>query len=252
MLIKKRLQKGFTLIELLVITPIIILAVMGTVALLINLIAENAITNAENAASAEVQSALSEIQNNLSSSEKFLATNELSDSGKASNYGNASDPQGDSYPFNGMQLIGKTYDQTTNGPAFPDSPASCNSANRVNNSPIRPTNTIYFAKKENSTKTTLKRRILTTTSPSICGTSIVPRSCEAGNTAPCAQDAIIAHDVVKFWPTYYNGNTEIVGTRNQTTLDNATAVKVELIVKKTIGGKDVRYKGEVRFDLLNK
>ena len=56
MLIKKRLQKGFTLIELLVITPIIILAVMGTVALLINLIAENAITNAENAASAELQS----------------------------------------------------------------------------------------------------------------------------------------------------------------------------------------------------
>ena len=56
MLIKKRLQKGFTLIELLVITPIIILAVMGTVALLINLIAENAITNAVNAASAELQS----------------------------------------------------------------------------------------------------------------------------------------------------------------------------------------------------
>lgn len=98
-------QYGFTLVELLVITPIVILAVMGTVALLINLIAENAVTNAENAASAEVQSVLSEIQNSLSSSDVFLYNPSITDTSR-NNYYPTGTPSS-SAPFNSMYIIGK-------------------------------------------------------------------------------------------------------------------------------------------------
>ncbi len=250
---KKRRHTGFTLVELMVITPIVMLAVIGTMALLVNLVAENAITNAENSISAEAQNALSEVQNSLSSAEMFLVTNGLSDSGKSGNYGSASDTPNSSQPFRGMQIIGKTYDQVveTSGkvvPAYKNSPADCSTAARVSNG-VQNTNTIYFAKQVGSTaRAELKRRVLTTEPRNICGTSIFLRSCEAGYSSPCDNDDTLARDVVSFNITYYNASgTSISGAAANT----AVAAKVELMLKKSVGGKDISYKGSVRFNLLN-
>ncbi len=253
-----------------VIAPIVIIAVVGTIALLINLIADNAVTNAENSASAEVQSALNEIQNSLSSAQAFRVapgssftappTVTISDSTQGTQYQNLAPNSTD--PFRRMYIIGETYDQIADGtnlsPAFiADQPNSCSSANRVSNK-ILPNNTVYFAKNQNASKTTLYRRVLhATTSPTatICGgTPLTIRSCEAtNNTTACDQDDVIATDVVKFQPTYYLANGDAIAPLSLTaaTIANATAVKIELVIKRSIGGKDITYRGSTRFDLLN-
>lgn len=250
MLIRRNKQEGFTLVELLVITPIIILAVAGTVALLINLVAENAITNAENAASAEVQNALNEIQNSLSSSSTLLTRDSDLNASDASKSDYPAGPASSEKPFAGAYIIGKTHDQVADGPAFiANDPNDCSSPDKVKNS-IRPTNTIYFAQDTTSSKTDLKRRVITATSPAICGASIIRQSCKI--TSPpsgCAEDAILAKDVVRFQPRYYTSSgSEINDLSN---LSNATAVSIELIIKRSVAGKDVVFKGYNRFSLLN-
>lgn len=250
------IQKGFTLVELMVIAPIIIIAITGTIALLVNLIAENVIANEEAAMTAEVQNALDEIEESLSSADQFLASGEgltSNDATRSNSYPSGSPSY--SNPFNGMYIIGETYDQVADGstiiPAYENSPASCGSSEMSSNS-IEKTNTVYFAQKASSSKTELKRRILTAEDPrAICGTSIFPPSCESINPQPtsgCTKDDVLAKDVVQFKVEYCIENS----CSEATSKANATAAKVTLVIKRSVAGKSVVSQGTRQFALLNK
>lgn len=247
------LQQGFTLIELLVISPIIIIAVAGTLALLINLVTENVVANQENAMTSEVQNALNNIEKSLSSADKFLGIgsgpDNLPDAAQSSSYQDGA-PSYPSGVFNGMFIIGNTYDQVSNGssivPAFRDAPEACGSAGMSGN-PIARTNTVYFAQRSESSKTDLKRRVLTEETRNICGSSIFLDSCKAKDlNSNCTKDDILATDVVLFDVTYFKNNA-VTADKSE-----ADAASVRLVLKRSIAGKAVVSEGERYFALLNR
>lgn len=247
------IQKGFTLVELMVIAPIIIIAITGTIALLVNLIAENVIANEESAMTAEIQSALDEIEESLSSADQFLNSGDeltASDATRSSSY--PPGPPSTGNPFAGMNIIGETYDQSAEGstiiPAYSQNPNGCGSARSSN--PIIKTNTVYFAQRVNSSKTELKRRILTDPSRDPCEASIFPPSCESISPQPtsgCTKDDVLAKDVVRFRVKYFDESGSETSNRA-----NATAAEVNLVIRRSVAGKSVVSEGTRRFALLNK
>lgn len=250
-------QKGFTLVELMVISPIIIIALVGTIALLVNLISESVISTEKNTMTSEIQNGLDDIESSLSSASHFLnatgSSDNLRDDQQDSSYREGPASASGNNIFNSMYINGLTHDQIKfNGiitPGYRDNPGGCGSSEMSSNE-IAKTNTIYFAQVSSSTSTSLKKRILTEENRSLCGDTIFPESCEALNSpSGCTNDdVLIKNGLVLFEVKYCIENNCSVSNSKS----DADGASVRIVLKRSIAGKSVVNEGTRRFSLLNR
>lgn len=259
MLSSKNNQRGFTLIEVGIVVPILLLIVLGLVSSLYFAYTIYVTERVQAQSSYDISEGLSMIEKDVSLSSQFLSTNDATTTDAylpASNGGTWS-YLGESE--NVRALILRTYTSTTNPESNNRSPVFVNqlgcSADRVYYNDVLDYNTIYFVSQNNL----YRRRIVNSTSPSLCQTAYQAQSCPSLETlgtptrnAACASDdELIVKDVIDFRVTYYQNSASSTPLDTYTSggdalLPSSNAIEVSI----TTGRKSMGSVTPVRSSIL--
>ena len=248
---------GFTLIEMLVIAPIVILAIGGFIALMVNMVGNVLVTRDQTNMIYESQDALNRIEDDIRLSSQFLTTT-----------GTLSSPQGSDSNFTGTAafsnssntLILSTY-TTTKNPGdstrelvyFRNQPNACDSQkifNKVLNGQI-----IYFIKNGSLWRRTILPSYNTNATPdlqTVCATPWQLNSCSPGYSASRCQtnDVEVMKNISSLTVEYYStpSSTTNIGASSA---NAATSVKVTTNGSKTTAGRPVSVSQSTRVTKIN-
>ncbi len=223
---------GFTLVEIVVVAPIVVLVIAGILAVLINFISSNSITNEQLSLTNEVNGSLGDMETTLGSAQSFASS--VSSSLGLQN-SNSSDYS--SQP----RLIGITADEVGTGNNI--SPAQEDCTQPLSSDNLRPTATIYYLDSSQN----LKLRVLTKSATPCGGTSVNPKNCRAFNiTSSCINDKVLATNVTNFTVKYCIDGSCSTGN-NPTSADS---VNVSITASKTVAGKQFTHSNSLRISPL--
>ncbi|HYG83449.1 MAG TPA: hypothetical protein VD907_01065 [Verrucomicrobiae bacterium] len=235
---------GFTLVELVIVVPIAMLTLMAVVAVLINLVADNASVRGELSAMHDTQQALNTIETDASLAAKFITTKDAPFNDPYGPSGN-----GGSWSFNGSSsdinaLLIRAYATTANPLDTTKTAVYINELGCSNDvilsNPALTTNILYFVQGGN-----LYRRVLTDTSKTTCAPQYQKQSCPpnrtTNNTICKTDDSLLLSDVTKFKVDYFSdplsGTPLNTSSGAASVLDPAVAVRVTIKVSKSIAGQ---------------
>lgn len=251
-------QAGFTLVEVAVIAPIVILVLGGILALLIGLMSNNLASRGELETIENMNSALTTIEDDIKLASAFRTKIDT----------DFSDPYGKgignawSYKGNGAGdrvLIMRTYATTRSPRDSLKSPVYINdngcSTDALLSNPALNANMIYFVENGN-----LYRRTLTDIDEDTCSPQFQRQSCPPGVASPNAlcktDDALLLTNVSRFDVEYNDNPNDSVyldpyPANNDTILDPAKAVKINITVTKKLGGRTFSLARELLASKLN-
>lgn len=252
-------QAGFTLVEIAVIAPIVLLAIIGILALLINLMGNNLAARTEVAIVHDTNAALNTIEDDIRITSAFIPgkDTDFSDPYGSNGSGAAWDYKGSS--ATSRVLILRAYATTRSPRDSQKQPVYINEsgcgANIILSNPALTTNIIYFLQNGS-----LYRRTLTRTGPSTCAPQFQRQSCPPNlaspNTICKATDALLVSGVTNFSPSYFaSAETpnaiDVYNTTDPNALNAAKTVDVKLEVERRINGKPFKLTRNLRVTKLN-
>lgn len=276
-------RRGFTLIEMLIIAPVVILAIGGFIALIVNMTGEVLSSRGSNSLAYEVQDTLNRIEQDVKLSTTFLAENTIDFS--------ASNPQGFGDHGSTTNFANVTADNTalilgaivtnanpvvagTNNIYLKDAPNACTSfALYSRNTPLI-MNIVYFIDDRGDSdpnNDTLWRRTIMptnyTTTANLCGgTPWQQPSCKPGysssfcktNDVKLVEGVSVENFVVEYYPTASSSTPTAVASnpatpldQRKTALEGSQTVKVTLTAQRTIAGRDISRTATLRATRLD-
>lgn len=258
-LTRHKAQAGFTLIEIAVVAPIVIIAITGILALLINLMGNNLAARQEVAIVHEANAALNTIEDDVKLTSQFLIT---TDPAFTDPYG--PDSAGDSWYYKGdgagdRELILRAYATTLSPRHSNKQPVYINengcAADTILSNPALTTNIIYFLRDND-----LYRRTLTRTDQTTCAPQFQRQSCPPDLASPNAicqtNDELMIADINTFDVRYYaspESTTEldVYSSTDPDILQNANTIEVELTIDRRLSGRPFELTRTLRVSKLN-
>ncbi len=267
-------QRGFTIIEVAIVAPMLILIVLGILALLINLVTDNAVQIARNSLIGETRSAFSAIENDVASSSTFipssLPSNFTDGSPRPTSFTYKSDGTTtnnvSSSNLKGIFLQGynqvldpdpSNTSKTRTIPAYKQNgdPTCSNINTDLGNA--MPIAVMYWVEKGDLYRRTIIDKDTPTTA--ICGTPLVKQSCpeDAAQVAPCTViDTKLMSNVTKFQIDYYltpSSTTPMNAyiASPSPTIDQARSIQVTVEATKQAAGQSVNYSSSLRISRLS-
>lgn len=252
---------GFTLIEMLIIAPVVILAISGFVALMVNMVGD-VLTSRDNATLAyNSQDALDRIEQDTRLSLQFLTTT-----------GSLTSPQGSNNNFTGtsaftnnantliLSTLATDSNPTNNGRRllyYANQPNVCGTLQTYNT--VFSTQTIYFIKDSSLWRRTIVPDYNFNASPNSQTLCVTPattvwqqNSCSPGYTATRCQtnDAEVMKNIASMDVKYFNspGSTSEIGSGNA---GAATTIEVTLTGQKVTAGRTFTNSVKLRATKLN-
>lgn len=252
-------QAGFTLVEIAVVAPIVIIAITGILALLINLMGNNLAARAEVAIVHDVNATLTTIEDDVKIASRFLTTID----------GDFSDPYGPNnagatWNYNGggedsRTLIARTYATTLSPRDSRKQPVYLNengcTPDTILTNPALTTNTIYFLHENN-----LYRRVLTRSTSNACAEQFQRQSCPPDIASPnaiCqANDTLLLRDVSAFKIAYYSTSSSttplnVYGSSDPNVLAPAATVEITIEIDRRLSGQPFELTRSLRATKLN-
>lgn len=256
--IKRASQTGFTLIEMLIIAPIVILAIGGFVALMVNMVGEVLVTREESSLAFETQQALDRIEQDVRLSTQFLVTSGTLTSPQGSDDGAAAFSNASNALLLSSLATDKNPSDVSRGLIYiANQPNPCGGDQRYNR--VLLTKVFYYVKSGSLwRRTVVPNWVLdpasTAGSETVCANVWQVNSCTPGytNTTQCkTNDEKIMENVSALNIQYYAdpGGTTALTTAEATT---AGSINVTINSQKTVsGGNVVTDTGNVRVSKLN-
>lgn len=255
----RRAQAGFTLVEIAVVAPIVVIAITGILALLINLTGNNLAARAEIGIIHEANATLATIEDDASISSRFLTT---ADSSFSDPYGQNGNGASWNYAGGGpgdRALILRTYATDLPPRHSHKQPIYINengcAPDVLLSNPALTTNVIYFLQDGN-----LYRRVLTRTDANTCAQQFQRQSCPpdlASPNAVCqANDSLLISNVADFDVAYYTNAESTTpinaySSSDPAVLANAQTIEVTLHLERRLVGRPFELTRTLRVTKLN-
>lgn len=252
-------QAGFTLIEIAVIAPILILAITGIVALLINLSRDNLAARAEIDTIHNTNAALDTIEDDVRIASRYLTTTDsvFNDPYGPNGSGAAWDYKGSGE--GNRTLILRSYATTLPPRHSHKQPVYVNdhgcTQDVILSNPALTTNIIYFLSDGD-----LYRRVLTRTDLTTCNPQFQRQSCPPDLASPnaiCqANDSLLLSGVDSFDISYFtnaeSSNPLSVYTSNDpSALNPAQTIEVDIKIERRLAGRPFNLERTLRVTKLN-
>jgi Tfp pilus assembly protein PilE len=248
--------RGFTLVEVLIISPIVILAIGGFVALMVTMVSDVLVTRDESALTYEAQSALDRIEQDVRLSTQFLNTTDA-----------LSEPQGSNNNFTGTAAFTNTSNSlllstlaTDKNPAsaerwltyYDNQPNSCEGDEQFNR--VLQTKIIYFIKDGSLWRRSVVPNWNTDqdNNETVCSSVWQLNSCSPGYTAArCQTDDEKLMDNITSLNVEYFASPSSDTNLGASGATNATSVNVTINSQKTTAGNVITDSSNVRVTKLN-
>lgn len=282
-MVRSNLSRGFTLIEMLVIAPIVILAIGGFIAALVNMTGEVLSSRGSNTLAYTVQDALNRIEQDVKLSTTFLPETSIpfvagtnpqgfgdgpapaQPAGTTTAFANATGANGTALILGGAVTNGNPLAIGTGMMYVKNTPNDCsNPALYVNNVPMT-MNIVYFIQNDTLWRRTIMPANYTDTNERCGGTPWQQPSCQPGSTYSFCKtgDVKLVEGVSQsgFFVQYYTAADStladtVAGVSSDaaargTALRAASTVSVSIIARTSIAGRDVERSGTVRATRLD-
>lgn len=247
---KSSRAKGFTLVEMLVVAPVVILAIGGFIALMVNIVGDVLLTRDRSAMTYNIQDALDRIEQDTRLTSDFLTTT-----------GTLTTPQGSNNNFTGTSAFTNTdnlilsanatdkapTDSTRQLIYYANQPNACGATQTFN--ALLATKIIYFIK----SGSLWRREVVPSwTASTVCATPWQRNTCSPGYTAALcdANDTEIMPDISSFDVKYY---TDASSTTELTDANAGSASTIEVTINgsKSTAGRTFTASGVMRVNKLN-
>ena len=256
--INRAKQSGFTLIEMLIIAPIVILAIGGFVALMVNMVGEVIVTREESGLAFETQQALDRIEQDVRLSTQFLVTSGTLTSPQGSDDNAAAFSNASNALLLSTLATDKNPADVSRGLIYiANQPNPCGSDQRYNR--VLLTKVLYFIKNGSLWRRTVvptwnTNSAATADANTVCSAPWQVNSCSPGytNTTQCqTNDEKIMDNITALNVQYY---ADAAGTTPLTAAEatSSGSINVTINSSKTVsGGNVVTDSGNVRVSKLN-
>ena len=256
--INRARQSGFTLIEMLIIAPIVILAIGGFVALMVNMVGEVLVTREESSLAFETQQALDRIEQDVRLSTQFLVTSGAQTSPQGSDDNAAAFSNASNALLLSTLATDKNPADVSRGLVYiANQPNPCGGDQRYNR--VLLTKVFYFIKSGSLWRRTVvpawnTNSAETADANTVCTAPWQVNSCSPGytNTTQCkTNDEKIMDNITALNVQYF---ADAGGTTPLTAAEatSSGSINVTINSQKTVsGGNVVTDSGNVRVSKLN-